>query len=104
MFAFLRRGDRLAARARVARRLREAGDLLAPGHGDGAVAADTYLVHYRLGEAFDCLVEIAGDEEPPGFWALLSDALTDLAAFPALGVPKPGNAEECRRRQPPGPA
>lgn len=88
----------MAARARVAQRLREADDLLAPEHGYGAVAVDTYLVHYRLGEAFDCLVEISGDEEPPRFWALLADSLADLTAFPALGVPKPGNAEECRRR------
>jgi plasmid stabilization system protein ParE len=98
VFEFLRRGDRLAARDRVARRLRAANDLLAPDHGYGAIAVDTCLVHYRLGEAFDCLVEISGDEEPPRFWALLGDSLTDLSAFPALGVPKPGNAEECRRR------
>lgn len=98
MFEFLRRGDRLAARDRVARRLREANGLLAPEHGYGAVAVDTYLVHYRLGEAFDCLVEISGDEEPARFWGLLGDSLADLTEFPALGVPKAGNAEECRRR------
>lgn len=86
------------ARARVARRLREADDLLAPEHGYGAVAVDTFLVHYQPGEAFDCPVGISGDEEPPRFWSLLSDSLADLTAFPALGVPKPSNAEECRRR------
>ena len=67
-----------AVRERVAGRLRAAADLFAEEHGYAYVAVDTYLVHYRLGEAFDCLVEVGGDEEPARFWGELGEALGDL--------------------------
>lgn len=88
-------------RERVAGRLRAAADLLAPAHGYAYIAVDTYLVHYRLGEAFDCLVEVAGDEEPPQFWSELAAALADLTTYPALGWPKRANVAACERRSGP---